>query len=145
MFGKITRYVTITGLVLLQVWGITACGKKGPPRPPGYQELPVVNDLRYQITEDMLILEWTVPGIGEDRGNAASGAKVYRFKTPVKDAVCKDCPVTLSFIADVPFTSTPMLYEEKLEKGYRYVYQVFVYDKNGQTGERSNIVDFVHN
>ena len=142
MFGKITRHAMITGLVLLQVWCVTTCGKKGPPRPPGYQGPPVVNDLSYQINEDVLTLTWNVQGTGEYRGNDGGSVKVYRFKTPVKDSICKDCPVTLSYIATVPFESNPMRYEEKLEKDHQYAYQVLPYDKNGQAGERSTIVSF---
>jgi hypothetical protein len=131
-------------MLFLQVWCVTACGKKGPPRPPGYFNPPVVNDLGYQITGDKLMLEWTVQASGEDRANDVTGAKVYRFRTSDKNSACKDCPVTLSFVADIPFRSNPMQYETNLERGYRYVYQVVLYDKNDQTGETSNMIDFIH-
>jgi hypothetical protein len=126
------------------VWCVTACGKKGPPRPPRYLGPPVVSDLRHKIIGDKLTLEWTAQESGEYQIDDVAGAKVYRFKTPVKNAVCKGCPVTLSFVADIPFKSNPMRYEETLEKGYQCAYQVLLYDKNGQAGEKSNIIEFIH-
>jgi hypothetical protein len=126
----------------MQVLCVTACGKKGPPRPPGYLGPPVVSDLRYQIKEDDLVLEWTVQEPGKYRKNDVAGAKVYRFKTPGEKAACKDCPVNLSFVASIPFKLNPMSYEEKIEKGFQYIYRVVLYDSQNQEGQKSNIVDF---
>jgi hypothetical protein len=35
-------------------------------------------------------------------------------------------------------------YSEVLEKGYRYIYKVVIYTKNGVTGKDSNMVDFTY-
>ena len=142
MLKHIIRYSMIAGMLFMLSMSVAACGKKGPPRPPGYLEPPAVADLRYQIIGDKLMLEWTVPESGEKRIYDIAGTKVYRFKTPAKNAACKDCPLTLSLVAKIPFKSPQMNYSEELEEGYQYAYQVVLYDKTGQEGEKSNIVDF---
>ena len=144
MRKHIIRYILFAGMLCMLSWSFTACGKKGPPRPPGYLEPPAVADLRYQIIGQELLLEWTVPESGEKKGYDIAGTKVYRFKTPAKNAACKDCPLTLSLIAKIPLNSRQMNYSEKLEKGYQYAYQVALYNKTGLEGEKSNIVDFVY-
>ena len=144
MLKHIIRYAMIAGMLFMLSLSFTTCGKKGPPHAPGYLEPPVVDDLRYQIIGEKLMLEWTVPESGEERVYDIAGAKVYRFKTPAKDAACKDCPLTLSLAAKIPFKSPQMNYSEVLEIGYQYAYQVVLYGKTDREGEKSNIVDFMH-
>ena len=144
MLKHIIRYIMIAGMLFMLSWSFTGCGKKGPPHPPGYFEPPVVTDFRYQIIGDNLMLEWTVPESRKDKRYDIAGAKIYRFKTPVKDAICRDCPLTLSLAERIPFNSPQMNYSEELEKGYQYAYQVVLYDKADQEGEKSNIIDFMH-
>jgi hypothetical protein len=129
-------------MLFMLIWCFTACGKKGPPHPSGYHAPPAVEDLRHQIIGDKLMLEWTVPGFRKAKSYDIEGAKVYRFKTAVKNAVCRDCPLSLSLAAKIPFKSPQMSYSELLEKGYQYAYQVVLYDTTDQEGEESNIIDF---
>jgi hypothetical protein len=144
MLKNITRHSMIVGMLFMLMWCFTACGKKGPPLPPGYPGLPVVNDLHYRIMGDNLTLEWTIPESTERKVYDITGARVYRFKTSVRDAACKDCPLTLVFVTNIPFESRHMNYREALDKGYQYAYQVVLYDQTDQEGEKSNMVDFMY-
>jgi predicted small lipoprotein YifL len=144
MLKTIIRYFMIAGMLFMLAWCFSACGKKGPPLPPGYLEPPVVDDLHYQIIGGRLMLEWSTPESGESRVYNIAGARVYRFKAPVNNEVCRDCPLNLSFVTSIPFESGHMNYREVLEKGYHYAYQVLLYDQADREGKKSNIVDFTY-
>jgi hypothetical protein len=144
MLKTIIRYFVITGMVFVLAWCFSGCGKKGPPSSPGYLAPPVVGDLNYQIIGDRLMLGWSTPESGESKVYDIAGARVYRFKAPVTNEVCKDCPLNLSFVTSIPFESRHMNYREVLEKGYHYAYQVILYDQADQEGEKSNMVNFTY-
>ena len=143
MLKTIMRYATVAVMLFLLAGG-AACGKKGPPLPPGYLDPPVVNDLRYRIVADSLTLEWSIPDSGKDREYDIAGARVFRFKAPAANAPCRDCPLSLSLAASIPFESRDMQYREVLEKNHAYAYQVILYNKAEQEGGKSKRVEFVH-
>jgi hypothetical protein len=126
------------------------CGKKGPPRPPA-QPLPAaVKDLGYRIDNDMLKLSWTLTG-ADDRSQSYPGAvKLFRFKQSTEESKCEKCPIRFTEIADLPVQmnrpeksrSSTMSFTEVLERGYRYIYKVIVYNKDGIGGKDSNTVEF---
>jgi hypothetical protein len=144
MLKAIIRYTALAAMLLMLAGGGAACGKKGPPLPPGYSEPPAVEDLRYRIVEDSLSLEWRIPGSAEGRDDDVAGARVFRFKAPAANAPCRGCPLSLSWAADIPVESRDMQYGEELEKGHAYAYQVILYNHAGQEGGKSKRVDFIH-
>jgi hypothetical protein len=129
------------------------CGKKGPPRPPRRPLPPAVKDLEYTVHNDIVELNWTVPGKAESR-NAAPPAtvKVFRSRMSAEDASCENCPIRFAVSGDIPihkqrsekFEPIRMSYTEFVETGYHYVYKVAVFDENGIGGKDSNIVRFDH-
>lgn len=142
MSKHVSRYALIVCLLLVAWLG--ACGRKGPPVPPGYLAPPAVTDLHYQVNEDALTLEWSAPKAEEGRVYDIAAAKVYRFKTPLENAVCRDCPLTLTLVGNIPFSPEGMQYGEPLEKGHQYAYQVIWVGSTGKEGGKSNIVEFLH-
>ena len=52
--------------------------------------------------------------------------------------------IFLSLVADIPFESAQMTYRETLENGFQYAYQVILLGPGGEEGEKSNIVEFLH-
>jgi hypothetical protein len=127
------------------------CGKKGPPRAPR-QPLPAtVKDLSYRIDDDSVKLSWTVP-VADNPGAAyPAGVKLYRFKQPADESSCEKCPIRFSEIADLPVSgnaagksgSIPMSFTAVLERGYRYIYKVIVYNRDGIRGKDSNTIEFL--
>ena len=45
-FKQMIRNVVTAGMVFMLVWHVAACGKKGPPVPPGFIEPPAIGDFR---------------------------------------------------------------------------------------------------
>lgn len=126
------------------------CGKKGAPRPPR-QHLPAaVEDLSYRIDNDRVELEWTVAGTNDHSTSSPAGVKLFRFKQSAAESSCEKCPMRFSEIADLPVQlkrsgpseSSTMSFTEVLERGYRYVYKVIVYNRDGLGSKDSNTIEF---
>ena len=126
------------------------CGKKGAPRPP-QQPLPAaVKDLSYRIDNDMVKLSWTVPGADDRSASYPAAVKLFRFKQSAEESNCEKCPIRFNEIADLPVQmkrseksrSSTMSFTEVLERGYRYIYKVVVYNKDGIGGKDSNTIEF---
>jgi hypothetical protein len=126
------------------------CGKKGSPRPPR-QPLPAaVKDLSYSIDNDMVKLNWTVPGEDDRSASYPAAVKLFRFKQSTEESFCEKCPIRFIEIADLPVQmkrseesrSIKMSFTEVLERGYRYIYKVIVYNKEGLGGKDSNTIEF---
>jgi hypothetical protein len=137
---------TLAGISLLWL----GCGKKGPPRPPP-QTLPAaVKDLSYQIDNDMVKLKWTVTGTNDHSPSYPAAVKLFRFKQSAEESSCERCPIRFSEIADLPVQlkrsgqseSSTMSFTEVLERGYRYIYKVIVYNRDGLGSKDSNPVEF---
>ena len=136
----------LSGLIML----FSACGMKGPPKPPSQDEPPVVNDLSYEIEKESVKLSWTIPQKGGKRPSRMVGFKIFRFKQTFKEAECETCPPQFEEIWDLPIVDKregevpqdKMFLTDSLESGYRYVYKVRVYLNNGVMGSDSNVVDF---
>jgi len=136
----------LSGLILV----FSACGMKGPPKPPIKDEPPVVSDLSYVIEKESVQLSWTVPPKGGKRPSRLAGFKIFRFKQTFVEAECKTCPPQFEEIWDLPIVDKReggapqdrMTFNDALESGYRYVYKVAVYLNDGVVGSDSNVVDF---
>ena len=137
---------TLAGTSLLWL----GCGKKGPPRPPP-QTLPAaVKDLSYRINQDMVKLKWTVAGKNDQSPSYPAAVKLFRSKQSTAESSCEKCPIRFSEIADLPVQlegsgqseSSTMTFTEALERGYRYIYKVVVYNRDGLGGKDSNTVEF---
>lgn len=129
---------------------LSGCGKKAPPKPPRYEEPPVVDDLSYSLDEDRLKLTWAVPKVKEKVKSGLGGFYVFRSKKSVSESDCKNCPKIFKRVADISLEDMgnsgkdSIKYAEALEKGYRYIYKVTGCADNGVTGRDSNMVDFIY-
>jgi hypothetical protein len=127
-------FLTLAGLSFLWI----SCGKKGPPRPPQRRSPPAVKDLSYVVDNRIVELSWTY--------------KVFRSKLSAAESNCEKCPIRFEEIADVPVQMkrsekskpTRLRFTEVLEPGYRYIYKVIAYDKEGESSADSNIIKFDH-
>ena len=130
-----------------------SCGKKGPPRAPRRPLPAAVKDLGYTVRNDIVELNWTVPGKEQNRSVAPPVAvKVFRSRLSAQEAGCENCPIRFTVTGDIPIDrqrskkSKPirMSYSEFIEPGYHYIYKVIVFDEYGIGGHDSNIVKFDH-
>jgi len=147
--GLILVFSILAALTFL----LSGCGRKAPPVPPGRIPPPIVNDLSRQMEENTLKLTWSIPKHEGKRPRKLKGVRVYRSKEPVSEAACPDCPKQFKRVADIPIVEwndtagkkkAVMTYSESLEKGYRFIYKVAVYNRDGNTGGDSNTVDLIH-
>ena len=129
---------------------VSACGMKGPPKPPRKAEPPIVNDLSYVIENQSVKLSWTIPQKDGKRPANLAGFKIYRMKQTFAEAECKTCPPEFEELWDLPIVDKrsgeaqqdKMEFSDSLEPGYRYVYKVAAYLDDGAVGNDSNVVDF---
>jgi len=124
---------------------LPGCGKKAPPIPPRQKPVPAVSDLKHSIDGDMLTLTWTIPK-GKEK-TAPDGFIVYRYKRPISDSPCKNCPKLFQRVSEIPidgpgYENKNIEYREEIEKGFVYTYKVVLYTKSGVSSADSNYVDF---
>jgi len=139
-------FFTLAGLSFLWL----GCGQKGSPRPPQQPSPVAVKDLSYNIDNDILKLSWTVPVTDDHRASFPAAVKLFRFKQSAEESNCEKCPIRFTEIADLPVQmsraeksrSNTMGFSEVLERGYRYIYKVIVYNKEGIGGKDSNTIEF---
>ena len=138
---------TLAGLGVLWV----GCGKKGPPVPPQRRSPPAVKDLSYTIDNQIVELSWTIEDADDRATSAPVGYKVFRSKLSAAESNCEKCPIRFTETADVPIQKssekskpTRLRFTETLEPGYRYIYKVIAYDRDGESSQDSNSVEFDH-
>lgn len=136
-------------LLLAAVIFLAGCGRKGPPVPPRSVPPPVVTNLAYDILEDNLELEWTVPAMTAKRDAPFAGCTVHQAVRTPEDAKCRTCPIPFKKAADLPVPliskkgrEARMTYGEVLTPGFNYVYKVNCYTENDRSSEDSNFVEF---
>jgi hypothetical protein len=81
-------------LLVLVVFGITGCGYKTMPVPPQEIVPKAIADLRYELNERGVFLNWTFPAEtlkGEELTNITS-FKLFRAVVPA-DKYCENCPI----------------------------------------------------
>jgi hypothetical protein len=126
---------------------LPGCGKKGPPVPPSQKLVPAVSDLKYSIDGDTLTLTWTIPKEIEKGTTVSDGFIVYRYKRPISDSPCKNCPKLFKRVSDITndspgYENKNIEYREEIEKGFVYTYKVVLYTKSGAQSRDSNYIDF---
>ena len=126
---------------------ISGCGIKKPPVPPSAETPRPVNDLTWKISENTLALRWTIPRLSKKEQYLTF--MVYRSATALTSPACADCPKLFEKAGDIPIMDSgndkepaKALFQEKLNKGYRYAYMVKGVTEKGVQGPDSNIVTF---
>jgi len=137
--------------IIILIFLLPGCGKKGPPVPPSQKPVPAVSDLKYSIDGDILTLTWTIPTGTEKVTTASDGFIVYRYKRPISDSPCKNCPKLFQKVSDIPVDTTNdalgyenknIEYREEIVKGFVYTYKVVLYTKSGAQSGDSNYINF---
>lgn len=138
----------IGGITLLILMILTiSCGRKAPPIPPR-QDIPDISiRLETHVENDVVYLEWALAGKTTD---TVAGFIVNRSQTSLTDNECASCPVVFERIATLDITGknehlvkNEMKYQEKLAKGYRYVYMITAYGRDGAVIAYSNHVSVI--
>jgi len=138
-------------IIIILVFLLPGCGKKGPPVPPSQKPVPAVSDLKYSIDGDTLTLTWTIPKGKEKDKTTPDGFIVYRYKRPVSDSPCKNCPKLFQKMSDNPaditneapgYENKNIEYREEILKGFVYTYKVVLYTKSGAQSGDSNYINF---
>jgi len=137
--------------IIILVFLLPGCGKKGPPVPPRQEPVPAVSDLKYGIDDNILTLTWTIPKEKEKAKSAPDGFIVYRSKRPISDSDCKNCPKLFQKVSDIPaditidasgYENKNIEYREEIAKGFVYTYKVVLYTKSGAQSRDSNYINF---
>ena len=137
--------------IIILIFLLPGCGKKGPPVPPSQKPVPAVSDLKYSIDGDILTLTWAIPTGKEKVKTAPDGFIVYRYKRPISDSPCKNCPKLFQKVSDIPVDTTNdapgyenknIEYREEILKGFVYTYKVVLYTKSGAQSGDSNYINF---
>jgi len=137
--------------IIILVFLLPGCGKKGPPVPPRQEPVPAVSDLKYGIDDNILTLTWTIPKEKEKAKSAPDGFIVYRSKRPISDSDCKNCQKLFQKVSDIPaditidasgYENKNIEYREEIAKGFVYTYKVVLYTKSGAQSRDSNYINF---
>jgi hypothetical protein len=128
------------------------CGRKAPPKPPQEKQPPAVSDLSQRIDGDQLRLTWSVSNGTSSGGTGPAGFMIYKAKQKLSGSDCRNCPILFERVADISLSQSASMhldgktvrYFDRVEKGYRYLYKVIVYSKNGVMGKASNMIEFIY-
>jgi hypothetical protein len=131
---------------LVLIWGPAGCGVKARPRLPEIPPPAAVQDLHGQIEGSEAVLQWSAASVkGEDRSPAA-GYYIYQSGHKADEAPCEGCPVQFAkvgqvTVADADAAETLLTYRVKVAPQFTYVFKVVGYDRQGQTGPDSNLIE----
>jgi len=135
--GRLRLYYGIS-VALFLVLVIAACGKKGPPVPPGIRPIPAVRGFSHVLADDKVRLVWKKPS--EWGASKLKGYVVHRSKTAVNGDNCDGCPIMFQRVAELNAGSEA--YGELIEKGYDYIYKVVAISVYGSSSPDSTLIKF---
>ena len=145
------RSLTAVSVILLLTL-LSGCGKKTALVPP-QKLVPVrINDLRYNLDEHGVTLNWSYPAKMEN-GDALEAIEVFEIYRAVipQDEFCQGCPVQYEEPVEIDGGRLPAsgdirtasYIEKKLQNGYRYLYKVRSRAGWWYPSGDSNVVSFV--
>jgi predicted small lipoprotein YifL len=112
---------------------VSGCGRKGPPLPPDFSEVPPVNSVDGSVNNGVLTLVWQKP-TGRNAG-IIDGFQVYRSKKRSDAELCEGCPLIFERVKATD--KNICRYSENLETGMAYIYKVVSYSSNGAVSSDS--------
>ena len=128
------------GLIFLILAGslflLSACGRKGPPVPPGFPDMAPVQALASSVEDGDVVLSWRPPA--GRAGKVTTGYIIYRSMVDAGEETCEGCPVV--FVRMKELKRGTETYMEKLLPGMRYIYKVVAVSEKGTTSPDSKIV-----
>lgn len=126
--------------------GFTGCGRKAPPLPPHSDPVPSVTDLSHDLQGSRVVLTWTVPDKVRQGAFGEGEMLLSRAKTSLTDELCPECPLVFERVAELPIPGAggepKPVYEEEVQRGFRFTYRVVLQMKSGRISEPSNPVEF---
>jgi hypothetical protein len=152
----VNAYILVMLTLVWATWMVSAlmisgCGKKALPEPPSGIRPPKVMDLAYSISENTIKLSWTIPQTNDTAKSRATGFLIYRSKQTSVEPDCPNCPIYFLKIGDVlvrdaasGVNELSVVFTQTIESGYRYLYKVKAYDRDGVAGKDSNVIDFTY-
>ncbi len=143
LLGKV-----LAGLLLVAPWG---CGVKTNPVPPQQVVPQAITDLRYNLSEKGVVLQWSYPErtVGGGKLGEVLSFELYRAVVS-EDGYCPTCPVPYGEPLHVSGGLLPeqgrreASYESSLLRpGHRYFFKVRSRTGWWSASQDSNIVSFV--
>lgn len=132
--------------------GLTGCGFKTDPVPPGNVVPKPVDDLRYSLDETGVTLNWTYPDetVQGDDLSEISTFDVYRAVVPLND-LCDSCPIPFSEPTQIPGGETGESGKRKvgeyntslLRADHKYFFKIRARNSWWASSADSNIVSFI--
>lgn len=113
-----------------------SCGKKGPPRPPVQPKLPLIQDLRAEVTKTGVLLTWTIATPVE----TLVGFNLYRSDPLPQPTDCPACPRDYKLIGTVEVEPGETSFEsldQSLRGSGLFHYLVVPFDERKQAGPDS--------
>ena len=141
MCSKIkTISMAVVLLLILAGWGV-GCGKKGPPLPPLALIPPAPIQLTFQLTEDLVNLQWKLASEFQTKASDTEmDLEIYKATRPLTGDACRDCPLRFKKIAELPVTT--LQHGESLERGYQYFYRLRIRQGDAVFSEYSETISF---
>lgn len=134
--------------VLFAAIMLSGCGVKAYPSIPRQIMPAQVNDLKYDLKDNILNLSWTIPGT-KDEKSVLDRFVIYSSKNALPGNACKKCPVLYKKSGQIRvmpkhLSKNRITCTQKLEKGYHYIFKVTGYTKKGLAGKDSNLIKFTY-
>lgn len=151
MMKRIIRLSTITFVLVLFIFGFSACGKKTKPVPPQSLLPEPVSDLTYELDNRGVLLTWTFSGHPEsdNKSTQLPDFEVLKSEIAAED-FCPDCPVQYSSSILLSGSnlktdsSGKITYRDgNLKTGYYYHYKVRPMFGRSSSALESNAVSFL--
>jgi len=126
-------------IIFLCCFGLlfTACGKKGPPKPPKQEKLARVGDLQAVAAVAGVRLMWTIGSYD----NEIAGFSVYRSKPHPDTTDCPGCPRDYELITTIAAKNGQTRFQAMdfhVEAKGRIYYKVVPFDRKDHAGPDSN-------
>lgn len=132
-------------LAALVLFALGGCGVKARPRLPDVPPPAAVQDLRGQIQDDHIVLQWSVARPKPNDRPPPAGFYVYQAATAANETPCDGCPLPFVKVGQVA-VQTPieadveLTYDTPAQADMHYVFKVVAYDRRGNAGEDSNLL-----
>lgn len=133
-------------VVIVLLAGISGCGMKSSPVPPGVIVPKAVSQLSVQRAGDGISLTWTMPvGIAD-----LTGFRILRSELETGGADCPGCPREYLLLADLSPGSRQLVRESggmyryndfTVRPGYLYAYRVAACYGSGNCSEAQDIAE----
>lgn len=133
-------------LVVVLMFVVTGCGKKGDPVYPGVVYPAAVSDLSVELRDGGIELAWNFPGKGRD----IARVRILKSEVALDGNFCATCPRSFSLMDEFS-PADPLLSKRRegsmgyrdgeIRKGFLYSYRVQVCASPDVCSEESNVAE----